>query len=65
MALFGSCNVHITLPVLSRGSALGIAVVWLAAKFNATRSESSARALFLGSILYLPLLWIVLVADKL
>jgi heme o synthase len=45
--------------------ALGIAIVVLAARFNASRSESSARALFFGSIAYLPLLWIVLVADKL
>jgi len=44
--------------------ALGIALVALAARFNATRSEPSARALFFGSIVYLPLLWIVLVADK-
>ena len=44
---------------------LGVALLYLSAKFAATRSEPSARALFLGSILYLPLLWIVLVANKL
>src|SRR5207248_1770369 len=31
---------------------------------GAARTDASARALFLGSIAYLPLLWIVLVADK-
>jgi heme o synthase len=45
--------------------ALGVALVVLAARFSASRSEAAARALFFGSITYLPLLWIVLVADKL
>jgi protoheme IX farnesyltransferase len=44
---------------------LGAALVWLAARFAATRSDLSARALFLGSISYLPLLWIAMIADKL
>jgi protoheme IX farnesyltransferase len=43
---------------------LGVALVALAARFNGSRSESSARALFFGSIAYLPLLWVVLVANK-
>jgi protoheme IX farnesyltransferase len=43
---------------------LGLALAALAARFNSRRSESSARALFLGSIAYLPLLWVVLVANK-
>ena len=30
-----------------------------------TRNEATARALFLGSITYLPLLWIVMIANKL
>src|SRR3954454_8242899 len=45
--------------------ALGLALVVLAARFNRTRAGGAARALFFGSIVYLPLLWIVLVADKL
>ena len=45
--------------------ALGAALLVLAARFAAARTDASARALFFGSILYLPLLWIVLVADKL
>ena len=44
---------------------LGLALFVLSARFAAQRSESSARALFFGSIIYLPLLWIVLIADKL
>ena len=34
-------------------------------RFAATRTESSARALFFGSIIYLPLLWIVMIANRL
>jgi protoheme IX farnesyltransferase len=45
--------------------ALGVALFALSARFAATRSEASARALFLGSIVYLPLLWIVMIGDKL
>ena len=44
--------------------ALGAALIGLAWRFAATRTDASARALFFGSIIYLPLLWIVLVADK-
>ena len=35
----------------------------LAARFATTRSDASARALFFGSITYLPLLWIALIAN--
>jgi protoheme IX farnesyltransferase len=45
--------------------ALGLALVALAAWFAAAPSDRSARALFLGSIAYLPLSWIALVADRL
>jgi protoheme IX farnesyltransferase len=44
---------------------LGAALLWLAIRFAATRSERSARWLFLGSIAYLPLIWVVMMADKL
>jgi heme O synthase-like polyprenyltransferase len=40
-------------------------LVWLSIRFASTRSESSARALFLGSITYLPLLWIAMIFAKL
>jgi heme o synthase len=33
--------------------------------FAAARTDERARRLFLGSITYLPLLWILLVADRL
>ena len=48
------------------GSALALSVVllWLAARFALERNDRSARALFLGSIAYLPLLWIVMIATK-
>jgi protoheme IX farnesyltransferase len=42
---------------------LGIAMLVLAVRFSATRSEASARALFFGSITYLPLIWIVMIAN--
>ena len=42
---------------------LGVGMVWLAARFAATRLESSARRLFFGSIVYLPLLWAAMILD--
>ena len=50
---------------LASALVLGAALLALAARFAAARTDESARALFFGSIVYLPLLWIVLVADKL
>jgi protoheme IX farnesyltransferase len=49
------------------GSALvlGLVLFVLAARFAITRSEGAARALFFGSITYLPLLWIVMIGDRL
>ena len=44
---------------------LGVAHVWLAARFAAIRSDQTARTLFLGSIIYLPLLWTAMIWDKL
>ena len=43
---------------------LGTALFWLAARFAAVRNEATARALFYGSITYLPILWIAMVANK-
>lgn len=43
---------------------LGAALFGLAARFAASRSDGSARALFLGSIAYLPLIWTVMIADR-
>ena len=44
---------------------LGAALLWLAIRFAAMRSDRSARWLFFSSITYLPILWIVMMADKL
>lgn len=44
---------------------LGLALFVLAVRFARSRSEASARALFFGSITYLPLIWIVMIANRL
>jgi protoheme IX farnesyltransferase len=44
---------------------LSVAMLVLAIRFAATRSEAAARALFFGSITYLPLIWIVMIANRL
>jgi heme o synthase len=43
---------------------LGVGMLWLATGFARTRSDLSARWLFFGSLAYLPLIWIVMIADK-
>ena len=45
--------------------ALGIGLLGLSAQFARERSSTAARRLFFASIVYLPLLWAVLVADRL
>jgi len=40
------------------------ALLVLAVRFAATRSESAARRLFFGSIIYLPIIWIVMIANN-
>jgi heme o synthase len=42
---------------------LGMALIWLATRFAATRTDRAARALFLASIAYLPLLWAAMVFN--
>ena len=44
--------------------ALGLVQLGLAVRFAITRSDASARALFIGSITYLPLLWTVMILGK-
>ena len=44
---------------------LGVALFGLAVRFASSRNEATARALFYGSITYLPLLWIAMIANKL
>lgn len=43
---------------------LGVCFLALAIRFLARRSETRARALFLGSLAYLPLFWISLIAGS-
>jgi len=42
---------------------LGAAMLWLAVRFALAREDATARALFFGSITYLPLLWIAMIAS--
>jgi len=42
---------------------LSLGQFWLSARFAAARSDASARALFYGSITYLPLLWVAMILD--
>jgi protoheme IX farnesyltransferase len=44
---------------------LGVVLFMLAARFATIRTDAAARALFFGSITYLPLLWIVMIGDRL
>jgi protoheme IX farnesyltransferase len=43
----------------------GLAILGLSAHFAATRTNERARHLFVASITYLPLLWVLLIADRL
>jgi heme o synthase len=45
--------------------ALGLAFFWLTIRFARTRAMRDARRVFFASIAYLPLLWILMIADKL
>jgi len=42
---------------------LGAALLALASRFALARNERSARALFFGSIIYLPLIWTAMIAN--
>jgi heme o synthase len=43
---------------------LGIAMLVLSVRFAGARTNASARQLFFASLVYLPLIWIVMIADK-
>jgi protoheme IX farnesyltransferase len=45
--------------------ALGAGLVWLALRFATRRTDEAARRLFFASIIYLPLIWIAMILDKL
>ena len=69
-ALFAAMLVPITLAASTSAVsftvilALGLAQFALALRFAMARSDASARALFVGSITYLPLLWTVMILGK-
>jgi len=69
-ALFAAALIPISLaPITSAVSfvvvlALGLAQFALALRFAIARNDASARALFVGSITYLPLLWAVMILGK-
>jgi heme o synthase len=42
---------------------LGAALLGLTARFAVSRSEAAARGLFIGSITYLPLIWVAMILD--
>jgi protoheme IX farnesyltransferase len=45
--------------------AAGATLLWLAVRFRAARTDWWARRLLLGSIVYLPLLWVAMIANRL
>jgi len=53
------------LPYLVVATVLGTTFLILAVRFFSERSEPRARALFLGSLVYLSLLWVSLVLARL
>ena len=43
---------------------LSAALLFLAIRFAAARTDASARALFMGSIVYLPLIWAAMIVNR-
>jgi protoheme IX farnesyltransferase len=43
---------------------MGGVLLWLALRFRSARNDGTARALFFGSITYLPLLWAAMIANR-
>ena len=43
---------------------LSIAFVWLAVRFGLSRTIADARLLFFGSITYLPILWVLMIVNR-
>ena len=52
------------MPYFVGALALGVAFIWLAFAFARSRSVADARRLFFGSIVYLPLLWVLMIANR-
>ena len=56
---------NLTGPIYLVGAlVLGLAFVWFAIQFSRQRTDARARQLFYASLLYLPLLLVVMVLDK-
>lgn len=49
---------------LAGAAILGVVFIWLALTFSRTRSTPDARRLFFGSIIYLPLLWTLMLTNR-
>ena len=68
--LFAAALIPVSLASITWGLSfavvllLGLLQLALALQFAMTRSDRSARALFVGSITYLPLLWTVMILGK-
>jgi protoheme IX farnesyltransferase len=43
---------------------LGLAFLWLTLRFARSRSAADARRVFFGSIVYLPVLWILMIVNR-
>ena len=57
---------HMTGDIYFAGAlVLGIWFLWTAIRFARTREVRDARRVFFGSLIYLPLLWVLMIADKL
>lgn len=53
------------LPYLAIAAVLGVGLMALCYRFRHSLTHAAARNLFLGTITYLPILWIALVVDRL
>jgi protoheme IX farnesyltransferase len=53
------------LVYLAVAGVLSVALLALAVRFGRARTLTNARWLFFGSLLYLPLIWVVMIANKL
>ena len=57
---------HMTGEIYFAGAlVLGLGFLGLTLKFARTRAVRDARQVFFGSIIYLPVLWILMLVDKL
>jgi heme o synthase len=56
---------HMTGEIYFAGAlVLGLAFLWLTIRFARTRSVADARRVFFASIIYLPVLWILMIANR-